>query len=301
MAPALKIRVHRCLAALSLGFWFATAPTLAAGRVADPALWVVRDADTTLYLFGTAHVLPKDLVWFDKAVARAFQASAELVLELLPQDNPTALAPRLLLLALDPGGRTMAQRLGPEEHAAYVKLLDRIGLPAALMEPMEPWFVSVTAAALIYGQAGLDASSGSEAVLARAARRAGKPITALETPEQQLSTLDAMPEAEQLASLRKLIQNPDQALARVRQMVEHWARGDMDQTAQLLNETMAGAPQTTRLLLRERNIRWTDQLKERMGRPGVVFVAVGAGHMSGPDNLRDLLMRAGFRVERMRP
>ena len=30
---------------------------------ADPALWVVRDQDTTVYLFGTIHVLKPGLSW----------------------------------------------------------------------------------------------------------------------------------------------------------------------------------------------------------------------------------------------
>ena len=99
----------------------AAAPVLAAQSSADPALWVVRDADTTLYLFGTLHFLPKDLTWFAGSVSRAFQASQELTLELLTLDNPAALEPLIVKLAVDPSGRRMAQSLTPEEHAAYVQ------------------------------------------------------------------------------------------------------------------------------------------------------------------------------------
>lgn len=296
----MKIHLSRCFAALTMVLSLAAAPALAAQRDADPALWVVRDADTTLYLFGTIHFLPKDLAWFDEAVSDAFQASDELMLELLPVDNPAALAPMILKLAVDPDGRTMAQRFTPPDYAAYVQRLEQIGLPAAALEPMEPWFIAVTAASLLYAKAGLDPQSGAEDVLSRAARTAGKTITAFETPEEQFSLLDSAPEAEQLAGLRELLHHPDEALALVRTMLTQWARGEAEETGRLMNESLKPTPQTARLLLQERNVRWAAQLQRRMARPGVVFVAVGAGHLAGPNSVQELLLKAGFQVERIR-
>lgn len=301
--PAQRL-VRLRLAGLLLGLGLLAAPLLAPARVvarnAEPALWVVRDADTTLYLFGTLHMLPKDLTWFDGAVARAFQASGELTLELPPQDDPAALAPLILRLAVDPDGRTMAQRFTPPDYAAYVQRLEQIGLPAAALEPMEPWFIAVTAASLLYAKAGLDPQSGAEEVLSRAARTAGKTITAFETPEEQFSLLDSAPEAEQLAGLRELLHHPDEALALVRTMLTQWARGEAEETGRLMNESLKPTPQTARLLLQERNVRWAAQLQRRMARPGVVFFAVGAGHLAGPNSVQELLLKAGFQVERIR-
>jgi len=276
------------------------APARAMARDADPALWVVRDANTTLYLFGTAHLLPKDLAWFDEAVATAFQASDELTLELLPIDDPAAVAPLVLRFAVDPAGRTMAQRLSPGEHAAYGQALERLGLPAAALEPMEPWFIAMTLSALQYVKAGLDPQSGAESVLARAARQAGKRITAFETPEQQFAILDATPEAEQLTGLRQIIQRPDAMQQFTTRIVAAWAAGDADETGRLRNEAMKDTPVSARLLLRDRNGRWAQQLLQRMARPGVVFVAVGAGHLTGPDSVQEILRKAGLTVERIR-
>ncbi len=298
-------RVRRRLVSALLGLCLLVAPVLApargAARNANPALWVVRDADTTLYLFGTVHLLPKDLTWFDGAVARAFQASGELTLELPPQDDPAALAPLILRLAVDPGGRTMAQRLSAKDHAAYVAALERIGLPAAPLEPLEPWFIAITAASVLYARAGLDPQSGAEAVLTQAARRTGKTITAFETPEEQFSLLDATPEAEQLAGLRELIDRPDQGLAVLRRLLEYWVRGEAEDAGRLMNESLKDTPATARLLLGDRNARWAQRLKQRLARPGVVFVAVGAGHLSGANSVVELLRKAGLQVERVRP
>src|SRR6478736_441884 len=48
---------------------------------ATPALWEIRDADTTIYLFGTFHTLDERTVWFNQRVRQAFDTSGELVLE----------------------------------------------------------------------------------------------------------------------------------------------------------------------------------------------------------------------------
>ena len=40
----------------------ARAPAITAAR---PALWVARDADTTIYFFGTIHLLKPETRWFE--------------------------------------------------------------------------------------------------------------------------------------------------------------------------------------------------------------------------------------------
>src|SRR5690606_10025497 len=57
---------------------------------ASPAIWQIRDADTTIYLFGTFHSLDGRTVWFDKQVRQAFDASGELVLETVVPADLTA-------------------------------------------------------------------------------------------------------------------------------------------------------------------------------------------------------------------
>ncbi|MFM8939403.1 MAG: TraB/GumN family protein [Phenylobacterium sp.] len=295
----MKTKFVSRLAALVAALGLAASPALGAPRDDDPALWVVRDADTTIYLFGTVHALPKDVAWFDEAVAAAFKASGELKMELLPVDDPASLGPIIMKLAVDPNGRTMAQRLPPEDHAAYVRALREIGLPAEQLEPLEPWFVAIQATVLMSMRAGIDPKYGAETVLTEAARKAGKTITAFETPEQQFALLDAIPEAEQLAGIRDLAHRRDEGVKMMSQLIDHWARGEAEEAGRLMNDEMKETPEMSRLLLTERNIRWAADLKTRMDRPGVVFVAVGAGHLTGENSVQALLERDGLKVERV--
>src|SRR5688572_14139407 len=67
----------------------APVPPIPAASVvhANPALWEIRDADTTIYLFGTFHTLDARTAWFDDRVRQAFDRSGELVLEtVIPAD-----------------------------------------------------------------------------------------------------------------------------------------------------------------------------------------------------------------------
>src|SRR3954468_9204777 len=68
--------------------------TPAAPPNADPAIFVVRDADTTVYLFGTFHALDGQSEWFNDQVKDAFEKSNELVLETLIPEAPGPIAMR---------------------------------------------------------------------------------------------------------------------------------------------------------------------------------------------------------------
>ena len=61
---------------------------------ANPAIFVVRDADTVVYIFGTFHALDGQSEWFNDQVKDAFDKSNELVLETLIPETPGPIALR---------------------------------------------------------------------------------------------------------------------------------------------------------------------------------------------------------------
>jgi len=52
-----------------------------------PALWKAADEDTTVYLFGTVHALPKEIKWMNNTLAEALQSSESLVTEITMDDT----------------------------------------------------------------------------------------------------------------------------------------------------------------------------------------------------------------------
>src|SRR3954465_15099288 len=76
-----------------VGFMMAAAipaatPVAAPVSPAEPAMFVVRDADTTIYIFGTFHALDGQAHWFSTPVRTALEQSQELVLETLVPEQP---------------------------------------------------------------------------------------------------------------------------------------------------------------------------------------------------------------------
>lgn len=271
----------------------------AAAVDADPALWVIRDSDTTIYLFGTVHLLKPGLSWFDEAVADAFKASDGLMMEILPVRDEAALVPAMMDLARDSRGRTIRDRLGPKLHAAYVARMAKIGLPPEPLEPFEPWFILTVATVMDYANRGHLPEHGSEKVLEAAAMAAGKPITAFETPDEQLRMLDSMPEDEQLAGLIDWVRAEDGVVVDWEELTRAWAAGEPERAGALMNREMAKAPVSAKILLEDRNRRWVSALTRRMAQPGTLFVAVGSGHLMGNRSVQELLAERGIKAERI--
>ncbi|MEQ1653865.1 MAG: TraB/GumN family protein, partial [Hyphomicrobium sp.] len=143
---------------------------------ADPALWVVRDADTTIYLFGTVHMLRPGLSWFDEAVADAFAASDELVLE-LPAGSDARVGELVTGLSSAQDGITLSARLSPEQRDIYTRAMARMHLPAAPFEAREPWMPAMLLSVVPLIQRGYNPTDGVEATLTHAATTAGKRIS----------------------------------------------------------------------------------------------------------------------------
>ena len=276
------------------------APISAATVDVDPALWVVKDDDTTIYLFGSVHVLKPGLGWFDEAVKDAFDKSDQLMLEMVMPEDQGEVAKVMMPLAMDTTGKTIPSRLNAEELKAYQAALTSLGLPANAFDNFEPWFPAMTLSVLPLTKLGYDPQQGAEMKLTAAAKAAGKPIAGLETFEEQLGFFDALPEAQQLAFLNATVRDLDKLGPMLDKMVVLWGKGDPKKLAVLMNESMAATPELAKVLLYDRNARWAEQIKARMDQPGTVFIAVGAGHLAGKNSVQDYLKKHGLSAKRIK-
>jgi len=263
----------------------------------DPALWVVKDADTTVYLFGTVHILKPGLGWFDEGVKEAFDKSDRLVLELV--EPPAAESQALFVkLAMDQQGKTLRSKLSDADRAVYETAMGKIGLPAAALDPFDPWAGAITLSLLAMQKSGFDANSGVEKQLSAAAKIGNKPIEGLESMEFQLGVFDTLPESEQIKFLVETAKLIDDAGSTMDKMVELWAAPDPDRLGQLMNEGL-----TSRMLydvlLTKRNANWAKWISGQMDKPGISFVAVGAGHLAGSTSVQALLPAYGLTASRV--
>ncbi|WP_166036741.1 TraB/GumN family protein [Sphingosinicella sp. YJ22] len=279
------------------------APTCAQRHDGDPAMWVARDDDTTIYLFGTFHLLDGCIDWFNDEVREAFDRSNELVMEIVLPDNPAeiqqAMMPLVTRYAVDPQGRKLSDRLSPDQYRALNAALASVGAPAGAFDNFEPWFVNMTLASVMAQRLGMTGEHGAEAVLKRAAAGRNMTIGAVETIEGQIQMFDGLSDEAQLAMLRETLDDMDEMQQVLPRMTAVWRTGDEAGLDRMMNEGLSGNADLRRALLGARNEAWAEWIDERMDRPGVVFMAVGAGHLSGSDSVQSFLARRDIRTERV--
>lgn len=269
---------------------------------ADPAMWVVRDEDTTIYLFGTFHLMDGRADWFNEEIKEAFDRSQELVFEVdLPEDQAQVAAqmqPLIARYALDASGRTLSSRLTAEQNRKLNEALATIGVPAGAFDRMEPWFANMMLTAVMGQKLGLNPENGAETVLRRAA---GNRMTlgSVETIEGQIQMLDSLPEEAQLTALRETLNNMDEMQAVLPRMLRVWNSGDAEGLDAVMNEGFKDNPQMRRIMLGARNEKWAEWIANRLNRPGTVFMAVGAGHLVGNDSVQTFLARRNIRSQRV--
>ena len=279
-----------------------TAPATAATTAtvdADPALWVIKKGDATVYLFGTVHVLKPGLSWFDEEVKAAFDRSDRLILE-LPDVDEAASQPLVLKLATDTSGVPLTQKLPAADRAAYEKALTGLGIPTAAFDKFEPWFAAINLGLIPLLKLGYDPNSGAEKTLLAAAKKVKKPVAGFESLEQQLGYFDTMPERLQIKYLGETVKDLPKAGATIDTMVAEWAAGDPDALAKTLNEGLDAQPELGKLLLADRNKRWAVVIDDLLTRPGTTFIAVGAGHLAGNASVQHQLKRYGITATRVK-
>jgi uncharacterized protein YbaP (TraB family) len=271
-----------------------------AANDADPALWVVKDKDTTVYLFGTIHVLKPGLTWFDEAVKAAFDRSTEVKLEIVMPDPATMQGLVQATGVAAPGTPPLTQRLPEAKRAAFTKAVTDLGLPADALDRYKPWLAATQLSVAPLSKLGYSNSNGPEEVISAAAKQARKPVTGLETPEQQLGFFGSLSDQAQLQFLESTVEELPKLDSTMASMVDDWARGDPDALAREMNEELKSSPEVAKVLLTDRNARWATWIKGRMATPGTVFIAVGAGHLAGPESVQAHLAKLGVKAQRVK-
>ncbi|WP_244489726.1 TraB/GumN family protein [Sphingomonas yabuuchiae] len=165
---------------------------------------MVKDADTTIYLFGTIHVLKPGLSWFDEAVKTAFDKSDQLVLEMVQPDQAT-MQQIVMKNGIVTTGPTLTEQLPADKRGAYLKAVTDMGLPPQAFDRMKPWLAGVTLSLAPIQKLGYNPENGPEKVLADAAKAANKPVAGLETAEQQIGYFNGLSQKAQIDFLTSTV------------------------------------------------------------------------------------------------
>ncbi len=286
-------------AAFDAAFAGAKAAARASRGAGRPALWTLKDSDTTIHLLGTVHLLRPDLAWRSPEIDRALNAATTLVFEI---DTTSPQSQRDLMAfvseaGLAKDGRQLTSLMNQGEAADFAAAAAGVDMPVEAMQVMKPWYAAMTLSALYMQKDGYDPKAGVEAVLEQSARAGGKQLAYLETPQQQLGHFAELPEEIQMDFLVSSLDRLDESGSDLDVIVAEWADGDTQGMARLLSDAeMWGSPALYDALLVKRNEAWVPKIKAMLDAPGTVLVAVGAAHLTGDDSVIASLREDGLTV-----
>jgi uncharacterized protein YbaP (TraB family) len=281
-------------ALLSIG----SAAQAKAPQVARPALWAVSDPDTTIYLFGTIHLLPSDLKWRTPKLDQALANSQELVVETIIDDkNPAKLMSAMASIGLAKGLPPLVERVPAAKRDALRAAMKKSGVPEQAYNSMKTWMAAFLLLSNQFRDMGL--SGGVEGVLRNDFLAKNKPIGELESNVEQLSFFDRLPEAAQRTLLEGALEENASMKREFGGMLDAWSRGDIKGIARTFDHDLSASPELRDSLIRQRNANWSKWIEKRMAQPGQVMIAVGAGHLAGPYSVLEMLRKDGFTVRRV--
>ncbi|HEX5380146.1 MAG TPA: TraB/GumN family protein [Phenylobacterium sp.] len=271
---------------------------LASPALAKPPVWIVRDGDSEVVLFGSVHVLPPGLDWQPDALKAALADADDLWFE-LPMD-PAAEA-QIAQIAQARGvmtiDKSLIAMLSPKGRERLSRACMRFHLSPGLMDRFEPWLAEVALASAQFRDAGADAESGVEKTV-QAEAPAGAQRRAFETVEQQIEMFDGAPLADQLASLEESLRELDHDPKGYDRLVGAWMAGDVKGLEKdALEPLRKAAPEIYRRVVLDRNAAWTRALDARLKAGGRTAVVVGVGHLVGAGGVPARLRALGYSVE----
>jgi uncharacterized protein YbaP (TraB family) len=300
-----------CALVGSLALWLTpTANAQSPQEAPGPGLpmWVVRDDDSTIYITGTIHLLRDDQQWRSAKLEAAFAEASELYLELAEIGDERVMeanfAPLLEKYAAYDGA-PVSSLLNEQERVLLGKALAQAGAPADVMDgldKMQPWMTIQRVSRDQFTGGVYKSDNGIDFMFARMAHERGIPIHGMEDLETQLALMGDSSVEDQIARLRAILNAPP-SLRKQRQRLADvafgsWLRGETHMTEALivLNHMMLGEANDP--VFKNRNEAWAGVVEDMLTGSGTTFIAVGAGHLVGPNSLQDRLKLRGIMSER---
>ena len=265
---------------------------------AHPALWTVHSKTATVYLFGSIHLLPENVVWHTPEIDRAMESASTFMFEAPLGDSGKAeVADFVRQHGSLPKGTTLRSLLPPATLADYEHALTDCGLAPEQLDGERPWLAAIVLDVAYLQHLHYIAADGVDQQVFAYANAHGKQVRTFETPAQQLSLFmpkDKSLEIQEFSADLKEFQSGESIIGA---MVDAWGAGDAKSVGSLMNKSLDSEPGARKLLIDTRNRNWIKILDDVLAKPGVTFVTVGTGHLVGPGGVPALLRKHGYKVD----
>jgi uncharacterized protein YbaP (TraB family) len=264
-----------------------------------PAMWKVSDADSSIWLFGSVHLLPPDIAWrsahFDKVMSKVERVYFE-------TDVSPAAQMQIMPLSFELGfmrdGRLLSDVIDDDLTDRLREAANTYGMPMPMLLTMQPWMAATTISVGVLANTGYDPTLGVEQVLG-----ASIPLERmgfLETPEEQIGFLAAGTVEEQIAMLEATLDTLDVMVDDIDEMVEAWLDGNPEELGEIFLDQMGGYDSgMVERIIDQRNHNWVEQIEAMLQRNESALLVVGAAHLVDDVSVVRLLEARGYTAERV--
>lgn len=278
----------------------------AAAKNSDAILWKVeKDGKPASYLFGTVHLTDERVTNLSPAVKDAINDSKTIALEVsdISQAATSTVIARSAPLVMFTDGRRLDGLLSTSEYDTVKQIVGRSGMPVDLAALFKPWIVTMILSVSDCERAKVQAGDRVlDMKIAELGKKRGMEVVGLETISDQLESMAAVPEQQQLDMLRSSLKYADRTNDMMETLVQLYLSRKISaalpfqialaKQSGIGDEAFAGFQQK---LLYERNEKMRTVVEPLLDKGGV-FVAIGALHLPGDRGMVELLRQSGYTV-----
>lgn len=253
-------------------------------------LWKIEgpNVKSDSYIFGTIHLIAKSEFFYPKKLAKIVDHSDQVVLEIADLNPITAM--QYIVLKQ---GSFFDYFNEKQIDSILIWAKNEAGMDEAkfrfTMSQLKPFAVVQLAT-----QMSIKVPTESyELTIQSQAKTQKTPLLGLETIEDQIGIFDRMDSTEQANLVMESIRNYAKSDSLMNEMQSLYLKQNVDMLYQFIAESEGSMQEMSTELLDDRNRKWIPLISEFIQTKDT-FIAVGAGHLGGPNGVLRLLEKAGY-------
>lgn len=241
------------------------------------------------YLFGTMHLIEKEYFLFPDKLKKMVPKTDCLIMEMAGLPDQTEALKYLILKEGTFFDYFTTEQTDSILKWAKVELKMEEDVFRMSMSKMKPFVVVQLATQLNF----MGKTESYEMSFEKIAKDNKMEIKGLETLEQQMSIFDNLTNREQAEIVMEGIRDTKGSISSVRKMEEIYQRQNIDSLYLLIHNEKGIISKKEADFLDNRNVNWVPQIKKMIAFKKC-FIAVGAGHLGGPNGIIRLLEKEGY-------
>jgi uncharacterized protein YbaP (TraB family) len=253
-------------------------------------LWEVKNAEgkTCSYLFGTIHAIDESKFFYPKKLEKIVSKCDAICLEIAGISTNAPSVEKLMMSEKSINQLFSISQMDSIHQWAEQFLLMKPEQFDQNFDRAKPFLLMQ----FILKSSLPEKTKSYEIQFEEIAKMNKKELLGLETVDFQLSLFDNMSVDNQVKMVMETLREGENSQKKFEEMEQIYLDQDLDRLYRL---TKDDSNYLNRSFLEDRNLDWIPKFTNMM-KDKVVFIAVGAAHLAGPEGVIELLIKEGFQL-----